>query len=182
MSQSAVPMPDPLMPVEDMLAATRRIVHEDLKPLTVKIDLEGLYPEDVLRKLGPDRGLSLSPAGSAGRRRHGHGRRDPVDGRGVARMSVDRIRRMVPGHLWLVPAKRREQSGSRRLAAPGVTRRGTRWHRHVEHNEGVCWHRGTASQGQARRWRLYRQRVAALGVESGRGPRLRHAVRARGYR
>lgn len=37
---------------EEMLAATAAIVERDLKPLTVKIDLEGLYPEAVMRELG----------------------------------------------------------------------------------------------------------------------------------
>jgi alkylation response protein AidB-like acyl-CoA dehydrogenase len=35
-----------------VLAEIRRIVREDLAPLTVKIDLEGFYPEEILRKLG----------------------------------------------------------------------------------------------------------------------------------
>ena len=35
-----------------LLTEIRQIVREDLAPLTVKIDLEGFYPEDVLRKLG----------------------------------------------------------------------------------------------------------------------------------
>ena len=35
-----------------MLAEVRRIVREDLAPLTVKIDLEGYYPEEILRKIG----------------------------------------------------------------------------------------------------------------------------------
>lgn len=42
-----------LLPLEDLLVQTREVVNQDLKPLTVKIDLEGLYPESVLRKLGP---------------------------------------------------------------------------------------------------------------------------------
>jgi len=37
---------------EQVFAATRDIVGQDLKPLTVSIDLEGVYPEAVLRKLG----------------------------------------------------------------------------------------------------------------------------------
>lgn len=37
---------------EGLFAEVRKIVDEDLKPLTVKIDLEGIYPETVLRKLG----------------------------------------------------------------------------------------------------------------------------------
>lgn len=52
MSDSIIQLRDPLLSVGDMLAATREIVDTDLKPLTVKIDLEGIYPEEVLRKLG----------------------------------------------------------------------------------------------------------------------------------
>ena len=53
MSNPVVQIPDPLMPLEDLLTATRKIVNTDLKPLTVSIDLDGYYPEEVLRKLGP---------------------------------------------------------------------------------------------------------------------------------
>ena len=53
MSMPAEKMTDPLLPLEEVLKATREIVNTDLKPLTVKIDLEGYYPESVLRKLGP---------------------------------------------------------------------------------------------------------------------------------
>lgn len=53
MSDPIVRIPDPLMPLEDMLAATREIVDTDLKPLTLGIDLDGYYPEEVMRKLGP---------------------------------------------------------------------------------------------------------------------------------
>ena len=53
MSDPIVRIPDPLMPLEDLLTATRDIVNADLKPQTVSIDLDGHYPEDVLRKLGP---------------------------------------------------------------------------------------------------------------------------------
>jgi hypothetical protein len=53
MSNPVVQFPDPLMPLEDLLTATRKIVNTDLKPLTVSIDLDGYYPEEVLRKLGP---------------------------------------------------------------------------------------------------------------------------------
>lgn len=45
--------PAPIMPTEKLLAATSEIVDKDLKPLTVKIDLEGYYPEEILKKLGP---------------------------------------------------------------------------------------------------------------------------------
>jgi alkylation response protein AidB-like acyl-CoA dehydrogenase len=52
MSTPIVKIPDPLLPLEDLLTATREIVNTDLKPLTVDIDLKGVYPEEVLRKLG----------------------------------------------------------------------------------------------------------------------------------
>lgn len=38
--------------LEDLLVTTQNIVDQDLKPLTVKIDLDGFYPEAVMRKLG----------------------------------------------------------------------------------------------------------------------------------
>jgi alkylation response protein AidB-like acyl-CoA dehydrogenase len=53
MSNPAALIPDELMSVDELLASTQTIVDDDLKPLTVKIDLEGYYPEEVLRKLGP---------------------------------------------------------------------------------------------------------------------------------
>jgi alkylation response protein AidB-like acyl-CoA dehydrogenase len=53
MSEVALKLPDPLPPTEALLSSTREIVNTDLKPLTVKIDLDGHYPEAVLRKLGP---------------------------------------------------------------------------------------------------------------------------------
>ena len=52
MSLPAEPMTDVLLPSAELISATRKIVDSDLKPLTVDIDLEGLYPEGVLRKLG----------------------------------------------------------------------------------------------------------------------------------
>ena len=52
MSEAAVQTSNTLAPVDDMLAAVQGIVDRDLKPLTVKIDNEGLYPESVLRQLG----------------------------------------------------------------------------------------------------------------------------------
>ena len=52
MSVPASMLPDALLPLDELLSATREIVDQDLKPLTVKIDLEGLYPEEVLQ---PDR-------------------------------------------------------------------------------------------------------------------------------
>jgi len=52
MSDFAPSLPDELLSAEELLASTQEIVDQDLKPLTVKIDLEGHYPEEVLRKLG----------------------------------------------------------------------------------------------------------------------------------
>lgn len=52
MSLPASTLPDALLSLDDLLTATREIVDQELKPLTVDIDLEGLYPEAVLRKLG----------------------------------------------------------------------------------------------------------------------------------
>ncbi len=52
MSQSTN-YPEPPLALDELLDKTRAIVEQDLKPLTVKIDLEGYYPEEVLKKLGP---------------------------------------------------------------------------------------------------------------------------------
>ena len=52
MSNFAPSLPDALLSVEELLASTQEIVDQELKPLTVKIDLEGYYPEAILRKLG----------------------------------------------------------------------------------------------------------------------------------
>jgi len=51
MSEAAA-LIDDLLPVNELLESTQEIVDEVLKPLTVKIDLDGYYPEEVLRKLG----------------------------------------------------------------------------------------------------------------------------------
>ena len=53
MSAHAHILENDLLPVEEMLMGTQAVVNDTLKPLTVKIDLEGHYPEEVLRKLGP---------------------------------------------------------------------------------------------------------------------------------
>ena len=53
MSLPAEKMLHEALPLEELLTATREVVNQDLKPLTAKIDLEGYYPEEVLRKLGP---------------------------------------------------------------------------------------------------------------------------------
>jgi alkylation response protein AidB-like acyl-CoA dehydrogenase len=53
MSDFIANYPDPPLPLDGLLSATRTIVDHDLKPLTLKIDLDGYYPEEVLSKLGP---------------------------------------------------------------------------------------------------------------------------------
>lgn len=52
MSEHAMKYTEDLLPVEELLAATQEIVDQELKPLTVQIDLDGVYPESILRKLG----------------------------------------------------------------------------------------------------------------------------------
>jgi alkylation response protein AidB-like acyl-CoA dehydrogenase len=52
MSTSAALRLDVMPSVDDLLAATAAIVERELKPLTLKIDREGLYPESVMRSLG----------------------------------------------------------------------------------------------------------------------------------
>jgi len=52
MSDFIPPYPNPPLALEELLTSTRAIVDQDLKPLTIKIDVDGYYPEDVLRKLG----------------------------------------------------------------------------------------------------------------------------------
>jgi len=52
MSNNTANYPKLPMPLDELLSATQAIVDQDLKPLTSKIDIEGLYPEAILRKLG----------------------------------------------------------------------------------------------------------------------------------
>jgi len=52
MSEAAFNNLEAMLPVSELLEATAEIVRTDLKPLTVQIDLDGLYPETVLRRLG----------------------------------------------------------------------------------------------------------------------------------
>lgn len=40
--------------LDQLLDTTQKIVDTELKPLTIKIDLEGYYPESVMRKLGSE--------------------------------------------------------------------------------------------------------------------------------
>lgn len=44
--------PEPPMSVDELLSSCQDVIDEDLKPLTTSIDVEGIYPEEVLRKLG----------------------------------------------------------------------------------------------------------------------------------
>lgn len=53
MSEPALKIDDDVLPLETLLEETQKVVDETLKPLTVKIDLEGYYPQEVLKKLGP---------------------------------------------------------------------------------------------------------------------------------
>lgn len=41
-----------VLPLEEQLTVTRALVKQELAPLTVKIDLEGLYPESFMHQLG----------------------------------------------------------------------------------------------------------------------------------
>jgi len=52
MSNNTANYPKSPMPLDELLSATKAIVDQDLKPLTSEIDIEGLYPEAILRKLG----------------------------------------------------------------------------------------------------------------------------------
>ena len=85
MSTSAALQLDVMPSADDLLTATAAIVERELKPLTLKIDREGLYPESVMRSLG-----------AAGVFRHHLPDARPVHG----------LRHLVPGHLRLVSAER----------------------------------------------------------------------------
>ena len=52
MSDNTANYPNPPLPLEALLSASQAIVDHDLKPLTISIDVDGLYPEPVLKKLG----------------------------------------------------------------------------------------------------------------------------------
>ncbi len=53
MSESVKSLSDEILSVEQLISSTQQIVDTTLKPLTNKIDIEGYYPEEVLRQLGP---------------------------------------------------------------------------------------------------------------------------------
>lgn len=52
MSDFIANCPNPPLSLDELLSASQAIVDQDLKPLTINIDIEGLYPEQVLKKLG----------------------------------------------------------------------------------------------------------------------------------
>lgn len=52
MSELSTNYPEPTLSVDELLSASQQIVDQDLKPLTTTIDIDGLYPEQVLKKLG----------------------------------------------------------------------------------------------------------------------------------
>lgn len=52
MSKLTANLPAQTLPLGELLSASQRIIDEDLKPLTIKIDIDGYYPEQVLKKLG----------------------------------------------------------------------------------------------------------------------------------
>jgi len=52
MSNFIANYPNPQLSLDELLSASQSIIDQDLKPLTIKIDIEGLYPEQVLKKLG----------------------------------------------------------------------------------------------------------------------------------
>ncbi len=53
MSETSMKKIDELLSVDELIVATQQIVDTSLKPLTNKIDIEGYYPEEILRQLGP---------------------------------------------------------------------------------------------------------------------------------
>lgn len=52
MSDNIANYPNPPLSQEALISASQAIVDNDLKPLTIKIDVDGVYPEEVLKKLG----------------------------------------------------------------------------------------------------------------------------------
>lgn len=52
MSDFIANYPNPPLSLDELLSTTQSIVDLDLKPLTTKIDIDGYYPEEVLKKLG----------------------------------------------------------------------------------------------------------------------------------
>jgi len=52
MSDFIANYPNPPLSLDELLSASQSVVDQDLKPLTIKIDIDGYYPERVLKKLG----------------------------------------------------------------------------------------------------------------------------------
>jgi len=52
MSDFIANYPNPPLSLDELLSTSQSIVDLDLKPLTIKIDIDGYYPEQVLKKLG----------------------------------------------------------------------------------------------------------------------------------
>ena len=52
MSDYIANYPNPPLGLDELLSASQTIVDQDLKPLTISIDIDGYYPEPVLKKLG----------------------------------------------------------------------------------------------------------------------------------
>ena len=52
MSDLIANYPNPPLSLDELLSVSQSIVDQDLKPLTIKIDIDGYYPEQVLKKLG----------------------------------------------------------------------------------------------------------------------------------
>ena len=77
-----------VLPLGEQLAATRRLVKETLSPLTVKIDLEGLYPESFLRQLGAIDGFRQHLAAA---------RPDGVTDMGAAIQTMAAVSHIAPG-------------------------------------------------------------------------------------
>lgn len=52
MSDFIANYPNPPLSLDELLSASQSIVDQDLKPLTINIDIDGYYPEQILKKLG----------------------------------------------------------------------------------------------------------------------------------
>jgi len=52
MSNHTASYPTPPLALDELLSASQTIIDEELKPLTVSIDIDGVYPEQVLKNLG----------------------------------------------------------------------------------------------------------------------------------
>lgn len=52
MNNHTASYPTPPIALDELLSASQTIIGEELKPLTVSIDIDGVYPEQVLKNLG----------------------------------------------------------------------------------------------------------------------------------